>query len=480
MSRSRILLAGASWTYGAQLITVLAQFAYAAFTSRIVSPNGFGAYGVALTVSAFVTLLANGGLSQTVGRIIQLDALVLRALTLYGVILGLSGAAFLYLTAGFWAAFWNTPKATSPIEWLSISALLGPCLGLASGLMRRMGKFLQLAAVTVVANIVGMIIGAAAVATWSTPSTLLVSLLVSQVIIVAACFAMTGPLLRGFSGLRHARESLGFSWKLTLSIALSYVIGNTGSWTAVNVFGASVLGQWNRADVVTFVPFQQIQAAMVQVIYPEFRHDIVNPTRAHEAWPDLLALVAWVTVPAGAVGAVVIPHLVPIFFGPGWGLAAVLTVPLALIGGLQSVVAMLQSAVEALAKFRWIWGTQLVLLATSVVAALLAYFTHELAPIFWGIGLGLAMTHAIHVILCMSSGYLSPRKLFRNYMEVAMGALIAATVAFAGVTVIALNNHLPWLWVPYVIAVTAVLVVAWRKRSALPPIRIARAYGLLK
>lgn len=156
---------GAAWLYGAQVVTVIAQFAYAAVTSRFVSDDGFGIYAVALSVTGFVTLIASGGLGQSVGRMSSVDTDRLRSLITYAAILGTASAVFTIATAKAWAQLWNAPDAIPLIRWYAITAFLAPISGLATGLTRRIGRFRALSISTILSNITGMAIGLACVST---------------------------------------------------------------------------------------------------------------------------------------------------------------------------------------------------------------------------------------------------------------------------------------------------------------------------
>lgn len=459
---------------------MIAQFAYAALTSRIVDPAGFGIYGVALTVAAFISLLANGGLGQAIGRMKQLEPDALRALSTYGLILGGVGSALLFFTAPLWASFWAVPEATEPIRWLSISAFLAPCLGLATGLMRRLGNFRKLAFVTLIGNLSGMSAGALAVSFWGNPSSLLVSPIAAQIVLVIASYALTEGMLLGIGRVRFAREAISFSRKLTVATFFSYFAGNVGPWTVTTLFGAGQLGQWNRASVVTAVPFHQIQTAMIQAVYPEFRHDISSPKRAHDTWPDLMALVGWAVMPISAAAAIILPSLVPILFGPGWGDAAALSTPLALIGGLQAVVMMLWGAVEALGKFRWIWTAQILSVSVSALSAASAMVLHDWTPIFVGMFVSLMASHLAHVWYCVRAGYLSGPKLLKNYSEVAAGSLLVALLAKIGLVSVLSIASLPWVTVSYLLFLALLCYLAWRFRNSLPPVALGRKYNLLR
>lgn len=472
-------MVGATWAYGAQVITVMAQFAYAGITSRAVDPGGFGAYAVALTVAALVSLIANGGLSQTVGRMQVIDRDAVRPLVLYGILLGLASAIFLYLTADLWALIWGVPEAATPIRWLSISAFFGPIVGLSTGLMRRIGRFRRLAALTLASNLVAMAVGVAAVTTWGTPSTLLASPITAQVLLCAGAFSLSGRLLLGVRSLRHSRAEISFSWRITIASMVSYASGNVGPWVVARSFGASTVGQWNRADVVTTVPFHQIQTAMIQVIYPEFRHDIGGPARARKAWPDLLALVAWIAIPAAGIGAVLAPLVIPILFGKGWELAASLAAPLSIIGGLQIVTTVLAAAIEALGRFRWVWATQLTALVTNSAFAAMAFALNELSLVLVGTATSLVLGHAIQIVLCARAGYITPRRLLTNYMWVIVASLVAVAYVMAALYALANVQKAPWALLACGALVLLALGSLWHWRSRLPPVRIARSYGLL-
>ncbi|KGJ72372.1 hypothetical protein GY21_15875 [Cryobacterium roopkundense] len=456
---------------------MILQFGYAAVTTRAVSAQGFGTYGVALTVGAFVSLLANGGLGQAAGRMTELASARTRGLSAYGSMLGIVGAIALFLTADFWAAIWQTPEAAGPVRWMSLMALTGPLFGLVTGMMRRLGSFRQLAILVFVCNIVGMLIGAFAVSIWRTPSSLLISPIIAQSAVVLVGFVLYTRLLVGRWNFAEALHDLSFSWKLTAARLLSYVSGNAGKYGVTVSLGASTLGVWNRTDVLTSVPFNQLQTAMVQAVYPEFRHDISSPKRAYNTWPDLLGLVAWVALPLGALVAVVVPSLVPILFGPGWEGVAALVPVLAMAAAVQMIVIILGSAIEALGRFKLIWATQAALVIIQVAAAGITVATKDWTPVLVTIFLAFGVQHVFHIVFCSRTGYLNVSRLLRHYGSAVAAMLVIAAASAASVWLLH-EAPLPW---GISIVTTAVLLstwALWRLREKLPPFRIAREYGV--
>lgn len=427
-----------------------------------------------------MTLIANGGLAQTIARLIQIDPIVIRGLVSFALILGAGGAVFLWLTADMWATLWNEPLAAGPIRWLSISALLAPSLGVASGLMRRLGRFRTLGLITLGANILGMAAGTLAVSSWESATSLLISPIAAQIMIFIGCLANTDRLMLGLGSVKSARSELGFSARVLVTTVLSYLSGNLGKWSASVGLGPAALGQWNRADVVSFVPFQQVQSALVQAVYPEFRHDRGGADRARKVWPDLLGLVAWVSVPLASVSAVLMPVLIPILFGSGWEMASAIAIPMSLVGGIQVVAAVLSGGLEAVGRFKWIWATQGVLLVLNIIAAVLGIWLHSWLPILAAPMIGIVIQHTMHIVLCARAGYLNLPILVKHYAAVASTSACLAGLTWILVELSVVAKLEWWLWGVYALAAISSLGLIWFFRMSLPPIVIARKYGIFK
>lgn len=479
MASNRGVVVGAAWIYSAQLATIAVQFGYAAISSRSVDDAGFGAYAIALSVSGLIGLLANGGLGQTVARMQTLERETLQSLFTFGVILGAGAAALLLATADLWAWVWGAPDAAAPTRWCALGAFVAPTTGLSSGLLRRQGRFRSLAIMTLATNILGFLLGAIAVLTFHSAESLLVSPLAAQVALATTLVVLSPGYLRGLSPLRAARTHLTFSVQVTAQNLGSWPAANIGQWAISRLFTSATLGQWNRADVLTTVPFYQVQTAMVQAVYPEFRYDLDGPTRARHVWPDLLGLVAWLAFPLSGAAAVIAPVLIPILFGDGWGLAAAFSSVLAVIAGVRMVRMVLGAAVEALGRYLWVWTAIGVEFAFTLTGVLTAIVAGDYWLIFVGIGVGVAGAHIANVIACARADYLDVRVLIRHYAGAIVAGLGAAGISWLIVVTIAQIGEMPWLLGGSAIVLLGGAGGAWRWRRHLPPVKLAQKYGLL-
>lgn len=481
MNTGRRALGGAAWSYSSQVVVVCAQFAYAAVTSRILDDHAFGAYAIALSVTALVTLLATGGLGQAVARMHSIEPVKIRALSSYAILIGTLGAIANFAMAPLWGVVWGSPASVVPIQWFSLAALLAPMLGLWTGLAQRLGKFRQLAIITLSSNLVGMSVGLLVVLNLNDAVSLLIFPLIAQFGSVIGSMTLGGRRLWGLASIRHARTEVSFSKRLIISNLLSYGVGNVPRIAASRFLGTAVLGQFNRAEVLSSVPFQQLQASIIAALYPEFRHDIESPKRAHSVWTDLLVLTVWLLIPFGAFAAVFAPMVVPFLFGSGWDLAAQFAGLLCIAGSMQVVSTLLASAVEALGRFKWVWGTQIALLAFQGAAVAVMFYTSNPLVLPWSLIATNIVRHLIHVSLCIRRGYLDGSRLAKQYLIVA--AVSAGVFSIFWLAAIG-TSILAWSTAASIAAVVgcaiATLIVAWLLRRSLPPLRIATSYGLLR
>ena len=376
---------GFLWTYGSQIVSNVIQFAYAAVTSRLIGANGFGSFAIALTTSSLISLVANGGLAQTASRLQNVDGNEIKNLQTYALASGLIAGIFTFFSADFWADVWGQSDISLEMKILSLSVLIGPFAVLASGVTRRNGYYRFNGIALLITNIVGMSIGALCVYSARMGWALLISPLLAQLLLTAALNLRSRKQLGGFKIQKHLQGFHAYNVNVIFAKVATYVVVTLPTWTFARFFGVAVVGDINRAGVFTTTPLYQVQVAMVQALSPEFRHDIESPNRAKLVWTDLLLLIAWFALPTSFVIAVLAYLIVPLAFGTGWFRAALFSVPLALIAGVQVLVWVLDSAIEAIGNFKVFWTSLAAATACNVAGILLAINFSNCVWIFFGI-----------------------------------------------------------------------------------------------
>lgn len=475
VSEARSAAMGAAWLYGSQVGILVIQVFYAAVTARLLSDDQFGAYGVALSVAALFTLLANGGTAQSVARMDVLDRRRLAGFTIYASVCGSVFATIVLVTASIWSAAWGVQSATGSIRVLAISAFLAPILGIFLGIARQKGEFRLLALTGLATNLFSMAVGLVVVVSSRATEALLVSPVGAQIglaTVLALRFRREVFVRPSFASIR---DDLRFSGAVNISSFVSYFSGNVGRWATTVSAGPGALGQWNRAEVLTVVPLQQFQTALISSVYPLVGKRGADPGAVRSSITDILVLAAWITIPALSVFAAVVPWLALAVFGGDWSIAASITPILAIIGGVQIIVILLASCVEAVGRFNWVWAS----LASAVLvqggAAAWVLVSGQWTVSVWATGFALCCQHTVQILLARRSGFLDAGRLLKEY------SIVSSLSAGGYLLLVALSN-VDTVWVRlslYCLLALAFVTGLWIQRLALPPLVIADRYNLL-
>lgn len=477
---TRNLALGSAWFLAGQLVVSTAQLGYTATTSRLVSSSGFGSYAVAIALSPLVMLITNIGLGNAAARMPIADRDVLRGLATVAWLTGVLAATSVFLTAHWWALLWGNAGAESPTRWTALIVLIAPIAGLLTGLARREGKLRSTALVSTVSNLAGMVAGIFAVRHVGTPSSLLTmstcSLLL-QVILIH--LPLRRVIVPGKIG-RGAWTHISFGKNVMLGNVLAYLSLGLPQMAVSRAVGVAAFGNWNRAAALTQVPLEFLQSAMIQALYPEFRHDIDRDDRAKRVWPDLMLLAAWLSVPASVVAAVLSPSIIGFLLGDGWDTAARLAPWLAISAGASTPTIILGVALEATGRFRWIWSSLAATLLLAVVVAGATFAFDSLVPAVVGLLLAPLLRHAMQLRLAAQSRLIDLDRVLRGYAEVSAASLVLGVLLAA--LVVLLKSELAWeirTFVPAVMAST--LAFALRVNFyRLPPVVIARRHHILQ
>ena len=471
---------GTAWLLSGQVTIVLAQLFYAAFTGRLVTPAAFGAYAVAMSTAPLVLLLANAGIGSAAARASKLSEPQVRALATVSLVLGVVAAGIVWLIAEPWSLLWGNPEAVNAIRWSAFSVLPAPFLGLLMGLSRRSGQFRQLSLASTGSGFLGMAIGAPCVWYFRSASSLVtVSIATSAIQTVILVWVVGRAALPGqlrFDVIEHLR----FGVKVVLSNGMGYLSGATPQLALSRGVGAAMLGSWNRAAVVTQVPLEMILTSLLQVLYPEFRHDIGTTERASRLWLDLLALAVWVMIPLGAIAAAFSYFALPFLLGPGWQTAADLAPWVAMTAVANVPVMVLGSALEATGRFGGVWPPRIAWLVITALSSTIALASHSVMPVIGGFLVGSVVSHALQLRYVHRSTIFSVAILLRVYLRVLLAGATAGLVTALWLNAITTVGSMALKILLAVSMVLATGTTLWRSRLRLPPIRIARRYGIFK
>ena len=239
-------------------------------------------------------------------------------------------------------------------------------------------------------------------------------------------------LARWWPGFRFSRPEAGQLSRIAVPVMLTAAIG--GSFVHLSLMivggmlGAAAAGYFRVATQIYQFLVQTLCAPVVQMILPAFAR---APERAADRYPDAVALLSLVSLPAFFGAAAIAPEVLALLLGEAWGPAGQVA-PLLCVGILAFIPA---STLEPVLIARGQALTASLLSLTNLVAGLafiLAGSTLGLLAASAGFALRAFFTLPLSVWLAQSRLGVSVPRLLRSYAL----ALFPAVVMYAGVVLV--------------------------------------------
>jgi O-antigen/teichoic acid export membrane protein len=309
-----------------QVIQVVLGMGSFALLSRWLVPYDYGLFGMAATVTAFVGVVGDVGVSSAVVRLAQVDA-VTEASAFW---LAIGGAAILTaltaIAAPFIAWFYREPAITPLAVGLAATFLAAapgrvPGAMLARGLRLRattiIGVITNAASIIVAIGLASRGFGAWALVTQTLLSAGLGSLL--------SCVAAPPSIRLGLVSRSRAREMAGFSSRLS-GFSFATMIGRSlDNVLAGRLLGSGAVGLMTMGARLIFVPIERLSGAIYSVFLPALAQ-LSNVERQAAAFRSTLRLLFMAVGPL-ALGTVAIAPEIVALLPPKWaGLAPLLRV----------------------------------------------------------------------------------------------------------------------------------------------------------
>lgn len=413
---------GALWAAVGNIVMRVAGICVTAVVARILSPDEFGVYAIALAVFVVVTSLAELGMASAVARSVMEPEEIAGTVSSISILVSLGLASLMAVFAGPLAVLLGMPDAAGPIRVMSIClALTGIFAVPGAQLVRDFRQdriLLAILAGFVPANVVLIVLavmgqGAMAFA-WSR----VVGQLVTGLVFVACLnrryrpewrLELVGPLMR--FGLPLAMANL-INW--TLLNADYLVMGRLLTAEQVGVYMIA----FNVANWSTAV----LGSVLNGVVLPAFGRVSDDSERLVESLVSATRLVALVALPIAACTVAMAPSLIHTLFGERWADAAPVLSVLAIYGACFAFTLLYVNMLVAIGA-----TTQLLMVQVAWVSALVP-------TMIWGIEVGglvaAAWAHVVVVLLVSLPGYLWAMRSHLGRLPAALGlTLVRPAVA---------------------------------------------------
>jgi O-antigen/teichoic acid export membrane protein len=418
---------GATWSGVGRLAAQGIEFVAALVLARLLGPDVFGLVAMILVVVRFADIFADLGMGAALVQRPTVGAGEWRTALALNVGLGAVFAGIAAAAAPLVADLFGRPELTELVRYIAIYFVIRAAALVGQAWLLRRLHLRGLAAAEVAAAILGGAAGiATAVATRSAVA------IVVQVLVQAAVVALwLAPVtVRAVRGGRASSAAAGELWRFGRGVTgfsfVNYLARNADDVLIGRYVGASALGLYDRAYSLMLLPIGQITRVLERVMFPALSRLAHDPPRLVSAYVRGAGVVAVVTFPLFAVGAVLADHVVLVLLGPDWVAAGPVFRVLAIAGFWQSVAAttgwLFQATGQTDRMFRW------ALVSTGVT--LVAF----VAGLPWG-ALGVAVAYTIRGAVLMYWSIEVPGRAvglrFTAFVRALRSTLVASLVAAA-------------------------------------------------
>lgn len=386
-------------------------FVTTAVLARLLSPSDFGLVGMAMVITAFITVFKDLGTAAAVIQRKKLSETLLSSIFWVNTVFGFIMMVLLFALASVCAGVYHEPRIAPLLRMLSVTFFISGITIVHQAIQERNLSFGKLAKIELISTFFGAFVGIGLA--------LLKAGVWSLVYQTVAITSMTTLLL---VVMTPWRPKLVFQWSEVKSVS-NYTMNLTG-FSLINYFsrnadylligrflGTEALGYYMLAYRIMLYPLQNISAVIGRVVYPAYSQMQDDNERFGRAYVRVVGAVALVTFPL-MIGVMVLckPFIISVF-GRAWIPSAAVLAILAPVGMWQSIGTL--NGIIYRAKGR----TDLQLYVGSICTAI--FVTTFAVGLRWGI-IGVAVGYTIMSALLAVPNLLIACKLINlNIMRLA-------------------------------------------------------------
>lgn len=391
-TRSRAVVLGSLYLIGSQVLMGVVQFVYSGFTGRVLEPQVFGAYAVALSATGLLPLLFSTGLSSFVLAADDLNTSATQATMRLAWLSGCLGAIALIVGAPAWSWAWHAPAATTFSRILALQVLLAAPAAVSLARVRRAGNARADAFIQAVATVTGLALGVLSLYVTGDP----LSLTVAPIVGAAMNLLMAQRVARPSSihGPFQSKDVLAWTWRISRQNTFFFLLLSLPAWAVSVGTNPFLLGQFSRASLLTGLAATALSTALVRALSPFYREARMGDLKG--AVTDAATVVGGIAMPSFLLLAIIGGRIIDIWLGPGWHEAARIVPLLALGYGVNVVFTVLANAAEMLGQFREVKYAQFAMALVGIALAALLVVSGKLLV---GASLILAMSSVGIVVL---------------------------------------------------------------------------------
>ena len=448
--RPGVIRRGLIWSTASNMVLRVSNLLVGIIMARVIAPEAFGVFAVALTVWSILSALAEFGLGADLVRRADFERHLPTVATM-GAILSALLAGAMFLGSPAIAAAFGSPEATGVVQLMAIPLLLVGLSVVPAALLQRNFRQATVFAVDGSALVISTAVMVVLALLGAGAASLAFGRIAGQAVTVLLQYlAVRRWPVFGWDRT-IARETIAFGLPLALANVVSWSIITVDNLVVARLTGVAELGLYVLAFNVASWPMSVAGQSVRVIALPAFARiaDLARRGRAMTA----LSGPIWAVSAVMAIGLMFLaPQLVTTLYGERWAAAAAAVVPLAAFGAFRVVFDLIATYLIACGMTRHVLVVQVLWVVVLIPAMITGISLAGIAGAGWAHVTVAAAVVLPAYLVCLKSAHVPPMRF---------------VAAWAVPTVAA---------VPLIIALWALPTVI---TAAVPALLAAAAIGLL-
>lgn len=364
---------GGAIAIGGQAYRLISQLFFTAILSRLLTPADFGLVAMSMTITAFVGIFSDLGLSSATVQRQKLDQDTVSGLMVVSIGMGVAVMLAGFILAPIGAMLFDDRRV---LGITMVSAAAAPVSALSAqqcALLQRRMRFMTLQLLNVGSQTVGLTV--AVLLAWLTDAgywSLVASTWTNTIVFGALAWTFSPwrpSRVRDWSGVR---ESVNFGAYLTGYSVVEYFHRQSDNLLIGWKFSAASLGQYTRAYGLFFLPTSSLIYPLFEVAKPILSRTLDDPARYRSLFHLMLLPLNILTgIFAGGMFFLA-PLAIPILYGDQWGPSVSLFQILSVCISVQAITISLGWILISTGRSKLLFRSQLLLSLAFFVAFFIA------------------------------------------------------------------------------------------------------------
>lgn len=361
------------WNYLGVVARIVSQLVAQITLARLLGPEAFGLFAVALIVLGIGNIVVEMGLGSALVQKKHLTDEDVRLAFTWVVVAGFVMAMLVFVLAETIANFFHDPRVAEVTRGLTPVLVLQSLSIVPLSLLKRELAFKAIQGSQIVSYLFGFLlvgVGSALLGAgvWSLVAAWFAQTLSAAIILIAIKRHAMKPLFRS-----RDKVLRGFGVQVLFTNIANWVIENVDNLLVGKIFGPAALGLYSVSYNLVRTPTNHLVVTLQTVLFPASARAQDNQKNLQRAYLTVVAGVALIAIPVFAGIASVSGTVVDALFGNKWIDAAPILLPLALAMIFHALMAVagpvLWGKGAAGAELKVQFGVALALVAALLVAA---------------------------------------------------------------------------------------------------------------